>query len=139
MALHIRDGGCSFPGCTHPPNYCDRHHILDWIHGGLTDLDNLTLLCRYHHTHFLQKGWTCRLNADDLPEWTPPWWIDQHQRPQINTRIRRLHAQRQQNSVDSSVGDDHPTPHERRMNQCLDAPCGPLVPFVPPRAAWPTT
>ena len=96
MALHIRDGGCSFPGCTHPPSYCDRHHIVDWIHGGLTDLDNLTLLCRYHHTHFLQKGWTCRMNADDLPEWIPPWWIDQHQRPQINARIRRLHAQRQQ-------------------------------------------
>jgi Domain of unknown function (DUF222)/HNH endonuclease len=95
MALHIRDGGCSFPGCTHPPSYCDRHHIVDWIHGGLTDLDNLTLLCRYHHTHFLQKGWTCRINADDLPEWIPPWWIDQDQRPQINARIRRLNAQRQ--------------------------------------------
>jgi hypothetical protein len=96
LALHTRDGGCSFPGCTHPPSYCDRHHILDWILGGLTDLDNLTLLCRYHHTHFLQKGWTCRINADDLPEWIPPWWIDQHQHPQINARIRRLHAQRQQ-------------------------------------------
>jgi Domain of unknown function (DUF222) len=96
MALHIRDGGCSFPGCSHPPSYCDRHHILDWINGGLTDLDNLTLLCRYHHTHFLQKGWTCRLNADDLPEWIPPWWIDREQRPQINARIRRLHAERQQ-------------------------------------------
>jgi Domain of unknown function (DUF222)/HNH endonuclease len=93
MALHIRDGGCSFPGCTYPPSYCDRHHIVDWILGGLTDLDNLTLLCRYHHTHFLQKGWTCRMNADDLPEWIPPWWIDQDQRPQINARIRRLNAQ----------------------------------------------
>ena len=58
-------------------------------------LDNLTLLCRYHHTHFLQKGWTCQINADGLPEWIPPWWIDQHQRPQLNARIRRLHAQQQ--------------------------------------------
>ena len=96
MALITRDGGCSFPGCTHPPSWCDRHHILDWILGGLTDLDNLTLLCRYHHTHFLQKGWTCRMNPDGLPEWIPPWWIDQQQRPQINARIRRIHAQRQQ-------------------------------------------
>ena len=96
MALTARDGGCSFPGCTHPPSWCDRHHILDWIHGGCTDLDNLTLLCRYHHTHFLQKGWACRINALGLPEWIPPWWIDQQQRPQLNTRIRRLHAQRQQ-------------------------------------------
>jgi hypothetical protein len=94
-ALIARDGGCSFPGCTHPPEWCDRHHILDWIHGGPTDLDNLTLLCRYHHTHFLQKGWTCRLNAHRLPEWIPPWWIDRDQRPHINQRIRRLHAQHQ--------------------------------------------
>jgi hypothetical protein len=80
----------------HPsPSWCDRHHIRDWILGGLTDLDNLTLLCRLHHTHFLQKGWTCRINTDGLPEWVPPWWIDRNQRPQINTRIRRLHAQRQ--------------------------------------------
>ena len=95
MALIARDAGCSFPGCTHPPSWSDRHHIKDWILGGNTDFDNLTLLCRYHHTHFLQKGWTCRINGDGLPEWIPPWWIDQQQRPQLNTRIRRLHAQQQ--------------------------------------------
>jgi hypothetical protein len=44
MALIARDGGCSFPGCTHPASWCDRHHILDWILGGSTDLNNLTLL-----------------------------------------------------------------------------------------------
>ena len=40
MALIARDAGCSFPGCTHPASWCDRHHIVDWILGGLTDLDN---------------------------------------------------------------------------------------------------
>jgi Domain of unknown function (DUF222) len=95
MALITRDAGCSFPGCTHPPSWCDRHHIRDWIDGGRTDLDNMTLLCRYHHTHFLQKGWTCQMNTDGLPEWIPPQWIDPKQRPQLNTRIRRLHAQHQ--------------------------------------------
>jgi hypothetical protein len=94
MALIAREGGCSFPGCDHLPQWCDRHHIIDWIDGGPTDLDKLTLLCRYHHTHFLQKGWTCRMNADGLPEWIPPRWIDP-QRPQLNTRIRRLQTQRQ--------------------------------------------
>jgi hypothetical protein len=94
MALAARDGGCGFPGCTHPPTWCDRHHIIDWLHGGLTDLSNLTLLCRYHHTHFLQKGWSCRINADGLPEWISPWWIDREQRPQVNARIRRLNTQR---------------------------------------------
>ena len=95
LALIAREGGCSFPGCDHPPSWCDRHHIVDWILGGSTDLDNLTLLCRYHHTHFLQKGWRCRMNAHELPEWIPPAWIDPLQRPQVNARIRRLQAQRQ--------------------------------------------
>ena len=95
MALIAREGGCSFPGCDHPPQWCDRHHIIDWIDGGRTDLDNLTLLCRYHHTHFLQKGWTCRINADGLPEWIPPRWIDPEQRPQLHARIRRLQTQRE--------------------------------------------
>jgi Domain of unknown function (DUF222) len=95
MALIAREGGCSFPGCDHLPQWCDRHHVLDWMLGGRTDLENLTLLCRYHHTHFLQKGWSCRINADGLPEWIPPRWIDQAQRPQLNGRIQRLNAQRQ--------------------------------------------
>jgi Domain of unknown function (DUF222)/HNH endonuclease len=94
MALIAREGGCSFPGCDHPPQWCDRHHIIDWIDGGPTDLENLTLLCRHHHTHFLQKGWMCRINADGLPEWTPPRWIDPKQRPQLHTRIRRLNVER---------------------------------------------
>jgi hypothetical protein len=51
------------------------------------------MVCRYPHTHFLQNGWSCRINADGLPEWIPPRWIDQHQRPHINTRIRRIHTQ----------------------------------------------
>jgi len=97
MALIAREGGCSFPGCDHSPQWCDRHHILDWIDGGPTDLDNLTLLCRYQHTHFLQNGWSCRISGDGLPEWIPPRWIDPQQQPQLNARIRRLAAQRQLN------------------------------------------
>ena len=27
LALIARDGGCSFPGCAHPPQYCERHHV----------------------------------------------------------------------------------------------------------------
>jgi hypothetical protein len=49
--------------------------------------------CAGHHTYFLQKGWTCRINDDGLPKWIPPWWIDHKRRPQINTRIQQLNAQ----------------------------------------------
>ena len=57
LALHVRDKGCSFPGCDTPPEWAERHHIVPWSEGGKTDLDNLTLLCSYHHHNFLAKGW----------------------------------------------------------------------------------
>ena len=34
LALIARDAGCSFPGCAHPPQFCERHHILEWVNGG---------------------------------------------------------------------------------------------------------
>lgn len=88
LALIARDVGCSFPACDRPPQWCERHHIHEWVEGGSTDLDNLTLLCRYHHHNFATRGWTCRMNEDGLPEWTPPRHVDRSQTPMINTRIR---------------------------------------------------
>lgn len=92
LGLIARDQGCSFPGCSHPPDYCERHHIVAWADGGLTKLDNLTLLCRYHHRYFADRGWSCRIDHDSLPAWTPPRWLDREQRPLVNHRIlsRRL-------------------------------------------------
>jgi Domain of unknown function (DUF222) len=54
MALIAREGGCSFPGCDHPPQWCDRHHVIDWIDGGPTDLDNLTLLRLSHESRVIR-------------------------------------------------------------------------------------
>ncbi len=50
-ALTARDHGCI--RCGKPPRYTQAHHIISWATGGLTDLDNLCLLCdRCHHdTH----------------------------------------------------------------------------------------
>ena len=87
LALIARDGGCSFPSCDRPPEWCERHHIRDWADNGPTDLDNLTLLCTYHHHHFQQAGWTCEINPDRLPHWRPPAWIDPHRRPILNPRV----------------------------------------------------
>ena len=49
-ALHARDRGCRWPGCQVPAAWTDAHHLLAWWLGGLTDIDNLLLLCRYHHS-----------------------------------------------------------------------------------------
>ena len=52
--------------------------------------EQLTLVCAYHHHNFLARGWTCRINTDGLPEWTPPKWVDRDQKPMINTRIQAV-------------------------------------------------
>ena len=48
--LAMRDGGCTFPGCSMPPAWCDGHHLVSWLMGGPTDRHNTALLCRHHHT-----------------------------------------------------------------------------------------
>jgi len=49
-AVERRDHACVFAGCGAPTHWCDVHHLLHWIHGGLTNLDNSALLCERHHT-----------------------------------------------------------------------------------------
>lgn len=86
IALYARDGGCSFPGCTVQPDWCERHHVISWWDGGPTNLNNLTLLCRFHHHQVQRRGWTCQMRHG-LPYWIPPTWIDPHQRPLLHHRI----------------------------------------------------
>lgn len=50
IALQLLDGTCQHPGCRRPPDACDAHHLVAWLLGGGTDLENLTLLCRRHHS-----------------------------------------------------------------------------------------
>jgi hypothetical protein len=89
-ALTARDGGCSFPGCDRPPQWCQRHHIRSWAAGGSTDIGNLTYLCLFHHARFEELGWHCRM-TNGLPYWIPPRWIDPDQQPKINYRIQLRH------------------------------------------------
>lgn len=87
QALISRDKGCSFPGCDAPAEWCERHHVIPWCRGGPTDLDNLTLVCGYHHREFEKRGWRVRM-VHGSPVWIPPAWIDRAQRPRVNARIR---------------------------------------------------
>jgi 5-methylcytosine-specific restriction endonuclease McrA len=54
-ALHHRDQGCRFPGCT--VRFGQGHHIIHWAQGGPTTLPNLTLLCRRHHRAVHEEGY----------------------------------------------------------------------------------
>jgi Domain of unknown function (DUF222)/HNH endonuclease len=87
-ALIARDGGCAFPGCTRPPVWCIAHHIIHWADGGNTDIDNLVLLCGYHHITIHHRGWDVTVAADRLPEFMPPSWIDPDRTPRRNNRPR---------------------------------------------------
>ncbi|HEX6872353.1 MAG TPA: DUF222 domain-containing protein [Micromonosporaceae bacterium] len=61
-ALHARDRGCRWPGCDAPTSWTDAHHLLPWYHGGPTNIDNLVLFCRYHHTKVHEGHWHAELD-----------------------------------------------------------------------------
>ena len=63
-ALEARDGRvCAMPGCTRTHGL-QAHHVIHWIYGGRTDLNNLVLLCHYHHRLFHDDGWTLRRRSN---------------------------------------------------------------------------
>ena len=93
-ALARRDGGCTFPGCDRPPNWCEAHHARDsWAYGGTTNLEDGVLICNLHHHTLHDNGWAIRFTKNSQPEYIPPTSIDPQQRPRQNTRWQ---VQRQQ-------------------------------------------
>ncbi|MDQ2838833.1 MAG: HNH endonuclease [Actinomycetota bacterium] len=85
LALIARDKGCSFPGCTDPPEWTERHHIQPWTQGGTTNLTNMCLLCDHHHDRIDTHGWRITMK-NNVPWFTPPPWQDPTQTPQRNHR-----------------------------------------------------
>ncbi len=73
-ALAVRDGGCRFPGCTQR-RHLQAHHVRHWFHGGRTDLDNLLLLCGFHHRLIHDQGYWVRSDGETWifhrPDGTP--------------------------------------------------------------------
>ena len=70
-ALNARDGGCRFPGCgsrlrTH------AHHITHWAHGGDTAMNNLVLLCPFHHRAVHEGSWRVEMDARGVPRFFNP-------------------------------------------------------------------
>jgi hypothetical protein len=62
-ALWARDRGCTFPGCANK-RFVDAHHIEHWADEGDTSLENLTLLCTYHHRLLHEGGFRIRHDQD---------------------------------------------------------------------------
>ena len=57
-ALDLQDQGCAFPGCEAPAHWADAHHTVAFEASRITDLDQLALLCRFHHHAVHEGGFT---------------------------------------------------------------------------------
>jgi hypothetical protein len=69
--LRHRDRGCTFPGCD-ARWFLHAHHIWHWGRGGPTDLDNLVLVCTFHHKLLHEYGWQVELDSRDVVTWRRP-------------------------------------------------------------------
>jgi hypothetical protein len=79
-----RDGGCTFPGCDRPGNWCDLHHVDPYGNGGPSDIGNFACLCRFHHQVTHRTGWRMFATDDQWFWWETPngdtFWSQRHQR-----------------------------------------------------------
>ena len=69
-ALEARDRGCRFPGCG--LRFTDAHHVRHWADGGETKLENLVLLCRFHHRLVHEEGYTVHFPRGEWPYFLDP-------------------------------------------------------------------
>ncbi|SDT16837.1 HNH endonuclease signature motif containing protein [Microterricola viridarii] len=87
-ALALRDGGCAWPGCPHPPGYTQAHHISWWKRDkGRTDLSNGILLCSGHHHRIHRDGWQIEIRRN-VPWFIPPPNVDPARTPRRGGRIQ---------------------------------------------------
>lgn len=49
ITLLAVQGVCAWAGCTAPLSQTEIHHVVSWLRGGDTNIDNLAALCRTHH------------------------------------------------------------------------------------------
>lgn len=70
-AVAIETGGvCGFTGCDNPIDTV--HHIVEWEHGGSTDLPQLVGVCHGHHDEIHEGGWTVDKSPEGHLRWRRP-------------------------------------------------------------------
>jgi hypothetical protein len=105
-----RDGCCRFPGCERR-RHLHTHHVRHWTREGPTDLDNLALLCTFHHQLVHEGGWDIRGKPDSTLVFVRPDGRDYEVvRPGLRDDIRHRIVGR---ASESGV--------PRALDLCLDA------------------
>ena len=70
--LGARDQHCRFPGCAAPIWRSDLDHTINYAHGGGTHIDNLSYLCRSHHTLKHHGSWNMKQEGGGDIAWQSP-------------------------------------------------------------------
>ncbi len=71
--LRMRDGKCTFPGCSNTSQDNEADHLKAWEHGGSTGISNLGQLCPKHHRLKHRSGWSPGpATPNEPPGWTSP-------------------------------------------------------------------
>lgn len=111
-ALRLRDGGCRFPGCARPVDWCDAHHIQFWSQGGRTDIGQMLLLCRKHHTLIHREHWRIQIHGPGRFRFaTPDGEIRDPQPARTTTIITRMLA------ASDNDDDHHDQEHEHQPDE----------------------
>lgn len=67
-----RDGHvCTFEGCEQG-RFLYMHHVIHWLFGGETELDNLLTVCHFHHKLIHEHRWSVTLDTHQRPVWFRP-------------------------------------------------------------------
>ncbi|WP_235565109.1 HNH endonuclease signature motif containing protein, partial [Arthrobacter sp. Soil764] len=79
--IRMRDGKCTFPGCSNHTPDNDTDHLTAWEHGGRTDVRDLAQLCPKHHRLKHARPWI----PDPATHNGPPGWTSptgRHYKPE---------------------------------------------------------
>jgi len=112
-ALLIRDQMCQYPGC-HQTRHLEAHHRIPWAGGGRTDVDNLILLCRWHHTAVHEGGISISNQSDSWlftkPDGQPcdSWVSDENLARHLDFARRRTQQAAQRDQLAEVDSFQHP-------------------------------
>jgi hypothetical protein len=114
-----RDRTCRFPGCD-ARRFTQVHHIRFWSKGGRTKVEDLPLICFFHHRLLHEHGWAITRDAEGTVRWfwpdgtphRPGHAPDERAWAEIARRLAH-HRTRLQRSPGPAPGRDVPLPVRR--------------------------
>ncbi|MGI8607864.1 MAG: DUF222 domain-containing protein [Candidatus Dormibacteria bacterium] len=71
-ALRQKYPSCARPRCSRPASQCEAHHITWWSRGGKSQIEDMCMLCPFHHWQIHEGGWQMGRRDDGGFMWIPP-------------------------------------------------------------------